>query len=108
LPRLRQFFRQTPAHFSGTQGCARNRLTGLPSESVGNGPNGLPELRTVFVAELNRAGAINHPLVNLFLIEPPVRANPEGWDLAPPKQLVDGARMHPEIISQLFRRHNDN
>lgn len=58
--------------------------------------------------ELNRLGAIRHPLVDLAFVEPPITANLEGWNFASPKKPVDGARMHLEIISQFFRRHNDH
>ena len=65
-------------------------------------------MRPVFVGKLNRARTISHPLVDPFLVEPPIGANPEGWKLASSKQFVDRAFVHLEILSHFVNRHNDN
>lgn len=46
-----------------------------------------------FPLELDRLRAASHPLIELFLIEPPISADSKGWDLTLPKKLVNRGRM---------------
>ena len=80
------------------------------SESAALGGTGAPASGTSrYVTSLrqrSRLAKARHPLVDLVFVEPPIRANPEGWELLSPKKLVNRARMHLEILGHFFNRHN--